>query len=637
MAKRKKAALRPGAQRRAVYNEGLCVYVHDEGHDAALRAMMASPDFGEQAPEATFYERLDLPDFGSATARAGLAFAFELQQDDEIDVEVMVGLPLELAQLADALWLAPQTTWLRLPTGRLRIDTPNTMPLDPEPGHDPGGIVQVPPGDYEVRLYRVDWDAMHREEREDGYKGPGHLLVLTPLAGSAPPGLAVLPFPVAPDAPLEESACRVDGARLETRVTSDYWWEPFHLEVDRAAAAALGLTPGSLFELTWDKPKFALTVAFLDRRCDKEMAVLLGDRAPSKDLATKLDQLAAAHPDVAVALWTTDPESQREHLLLVRWKGKKKYPAKLHGVWAPCTGRRLDEPSSLADLLARSESPAARAVDPARLQDARREAETALRDFIQNVEQGIEDARARPKGLSRSDLYEIRVDQVSVGHANALEAWEELADLDASGADWLAQNQLGEAARAAKALAAAVKEHWSTPDKQPPKIIQAARDQAQALRARADELRAERARSKPPPDSDALEAARAKVEGALRELVQHLARLIQDAGARPAGVAAADWLAATRSAVNATAMRVLTARKKLADLDASRAELLEDLPVPEAANAVSELAGLVRKHWAKPAKQPAHATDAVRAFALTFHARADDLRGERTAPPPELQ
>ena len=83
-------------------------------------------------------------------------------------------------------------------------------------------------------------------------------------------------------------------------------------------------------------------------------------------------------------------------------------------------------------------------------------------------------------------------------------------------------------------------------------------------------------------------------------------------------------------------MRVLKARRKLADLGTKWEKMLDDWPIPEAAAAAAELASLVRKHWAKPARQPANADEAVRNHARAFHAKADELRGERTKPPPEL-
>ena len=38
-----KAPVRPGSQRLHVYNEGLCVYVHDEAHGDEIRALLGPP------------------------------------------------------------------------------------------------------------------------------------------------------------------------------------------------------------------------------------------------------------------------------------------------------------------------------------------------------------------------------------------------------------------------------------------------------------------------------------------------------------------------------------------------------------------------------------------------------------------
>jgi hypothetical protein len=181
-----------------------------------------------------------------------------------------------------------------------------------------------------------------------------------------------------------------------------------------------------------------------------------------------------------------------------------------------------------------------------------------------------------------------------------------------------------------------VKEHWSTPAKQPAKAVEASREYARALTVKADELRDERARAEPPADAAAEHGPRADAESALREFVQHLATLVRDARERPAGAAPADWQAACYRNVNGTAMRALKARRKLADLGTRWEKMLDNLPIPEAAVAAAELAGLVRKHWAKPAKQPPNADKVVCIHARALHAKADELRGERTAPPPEL-
>jgi hypothetical protein len=120
--------IRPDAQRVWVYNEGLCVYLHDAGHTGRLRGMLAGGRYGAANPDQDFFSNLSEPTFGAAVAADGLAAAYELLQDDEVVTEVAVGPPLTDAELAVARWWPPQRALLDLPTGRLRVDTPNTMP-----------------------------------------------------------------------------------------------------------------------------------------------------------------------------------------------------------------------------------------------------------------------------------------------------------------------------------------------------------------------------------------------------------------------------------------------------------------------------------------------------------------------------
>jgi hypothetical protein len=337
--KKRKAQARPGAERLHVYNEGLCVYVHDGAHDDEIRALLASGEYGEVSNN-TFYDKLNMAPFGAVVSQRGLAFAFELEQDDEIEIEVVVGPPLTSKQLADAHWMQPQLTWLRLPSGRLRVDTPNTMPLDPDPGDDPGGVATVPPGDYEVRLYRIDWPAMHRAEVEETYGGPGHILLLTPLdAPPSPlPASAILPFP---DEDIEgPTACTINGTEFRAQVFSDFWWEPLFLNLDRAVVKQLGFVPGQLFEVYWEKPKLRITAAYAP---EADLSGLTIDKTLTGTYGKKLlDEFAGQYPEVAVAHWRKFPGKSEEMLTLLRWEGKKPYPAKWHDIWCECRGRRLE-------------------------------------------------------------------------------------------------------------------------------------------------------------------------------------------------------------------------------------------------------------------------------------------------------
>src|SRR5262245_11626640 len=115
--KPKPGVIRAAARRVEVYNEGLCVYLHDEGHQPRLREMIASGKYGQAGAGNTFYDNLSEPEFGMAVAKKRLALAYELQQDDEVAVEVAVGPPLTTKELAVARWLPPQRAKLDLPTG----------------------------------------------------------------------------------------------------------------------------------------------------------------------------------------------------------------------------------------------------------------------------------------------------------------------------------------------------------------------------------------------------------------------------------------------------------------------------------------------------------------------------------------
>lgn len=337
--RKRKTETRPGATRLSVYNEGLCVYVHDDGHDKEIRAMLGSGKYGELSNN-TFYDSLSIPAFGAVVAKRGLAFSFELDQDDEIEIEVVVGPPLTSERLADAHWMEPQLTWLHLPSGRLRVDTPNTMPLDPDPGEDPGGVAAVPPGNYEARLYRVDWPAMHRAGAVEAYRGPGHILLLTLLdqQPATPPTSAILPFPVAKVE--EPSGCTINGNEFNAKVYSDFWWEPLYLSLDRAAVKQLSFVPGQLFEVTWEKPKLVITAAYAP---NADLSGLTLAQTLTGNFGKELlDAFAGQFSEVAVAYWQKFPRTSQETLTLIRWEGKKPYPAKWHDIWCECRGKRLD-------------------------------------------------------------------------------------------------------------------------------------------------------------------------------------------------------------------------------------------------------------------------------------------------------
>ncbi len=199
---------RPDSQRVEVYNEGLCVYLHDPANAAAI--LKANP------PSLLSYSDLE-PNKDKALKKlveAGLIVTYTLRQDDSIRVDVNVGPPLEKTEIKKigVPLMKPAQTIISLPSGVLRIDTPNSFRLGPDAqayaeeyekkhGRPPkdgdlkafgleeaSGDVRVPPGDYVLTLYRVDFEKMSDredesvdgEEGESEYDGPGEFIVLTP-------------------------------------------------------------------------------------------------------------------------------------------------------------------------------------------------------------------------------------------------------------------------------------------------------------------------------------------------------------------------------------------------------------------------------------------------------------------------
>jgi hypothetical protein len=324
--------IRPDAQRVEVYNEGLCVYLHDAGNTDRLRGMLASGRYGAANPDEDFYSNLSEPAFGAAVAADGLAAAYELCQDDPVATEVAVGGPLTDAELAVARWWPPQRALLDLPTGQLRIDTPNTMPLDPDEPGDPGAVVTVPPGRYVLMLYRIDEDAMRREEVKK-YKGPEEFLLLVP-AGQADPiegASPILPYPEAPEDLSWVGAYAIDGKAFTCQVNFWDYWEWVRVNLDVAAAQQLGLHCGSVLRLR-------ATRMTID-------AIFLGDWERPEYLLRygqdRLDRQLAGRREVAMGGWQAFGDNTV--LSFFRFRAARAVPEKYHETWIPATGEVLAE------------------------------------------------------------------------------------------------------------------------------------------------------------------------------------------------------------------------------------------------------------------------------------------------------
>jgi hypothetical protein len=172
--------IREGAQRADVYHSGLLVFVYDEFHRAAINEAAPSVLDGFNRDEVLNDQALQ------KLARDGTLVVYELQQDDELDMEVVVGAALTEEELSIGLWEPVQYARFNLPSGRLCIESYDSLQLGDEEPTDEGAVLDVPPGDYVMTLHRIDWGALDDAEIED-YEGTSEVFVLSPMGQNAPP------------------------------------------------------------------------------------------------------------------------------------------------------------------------------------------------------------------------------------------------------------------------------------------------------------------------------------------------------------------------------------------------------------------------------------------------------------------
>jgi len=189
-------ATRKGSRRVTVYNEGLLVFLYDEASVGSLRAAAeALHDFR------SLYEWKREPRL-RRLADENRVVVYELDQDSGLDIEVLVGPPVQKRELADARWHPPQATRLSLPSGTLFIDSVNSFrPGVPwiEPGSDPapepGATIAVPPGEYVLTVHRLFTEQM-RMEGIATKSHPSQVVVLSPSGKARPAAPAPLFLPV---------------------------------------------------------------------------------------------------------------------------------------------------------------------------------------------------------------------------------------------------------------------------------------------------------------------------------------------------------------------------------------------------------------------------------------------------------
>jgi hypothetical protein len=241
-------SIRVGESRHRISNSGLEVWLYDDSQRDAIRRTGAM-DFTNAGAD---------PNFDELT-QDGQIIGYSLCTDDELDVSVIVGKPLTGEELAQGRWLEPQQAWLRLPSGVLRIDSNDSCPLLSDDPLEQGASVIVQPGTYTVTLYRVDDEALGREQMS--WDGPQEVIVLTRGGSSAQAATTLLPFEPRRDLSWV-GQFTITGSHANCLVWFYDAWDSFFVNLDAKAVASLGITPGTYVRVTAPDAGVELTSVF---------------------------------------------------------------------------------------------------------------------------------------------------------------------------------------------------------------------------------------------------------------------------------------------------------------------------------------------------------------------------------------
>jgi hypothetical protein len=230
-------SVRKGGTRVDVENSGLEVWLYDEANLAAIRDSKSKDKGAGGMP----------PNFVAQTKK-GLVVGYSMEGDGAVDPAIYVGKPFSDEELSAARWLEPQTAFLQLPSGTLRVESNDVSRIGPEVYSKKGGArVEVPKGDYKLTLYRIDMEAMDRESIK--WKDPYEVIVLTPGGTKKDAASDLLSFEPRRDLTWV-GKYSIDGRRAEALVWFDDSWDTYTLNLDAAALKKLGLKIGGYFRTT---------------------------------------------------------------------------------------------------------------------------------------------------------------------------------------------------------------------------------------------------------------------------------------------------------------------------------------------------------------------------------------------------
>ena len=316
---RKKGVL-DGAQRVEIFNSGMEVWLYDKSYRDELKASGA---FEEDADETLFEKAMQ------AFVRGGRLMAYQLMQDDSLNIAVAIRAPFAGKELAGGRWLAPQQAFLRLPSGRLVVESNDSLTIRKSQPTDPGAELEVPPGNYLATLYRIDSDALEADEID--WEGPSEIITLTPGAKAKPvrgqPGL----LPWEPSTSGNAAWKVMDGA-YEGAVLFHDDEMAMSIALDAAGVAQLGLK---------DKSVALLSVPALAFEC--VLVWVAGD----KSQMAYYNRLEKLKPPAAQAgkQWghcPLDLEPGAQSVVCLRRNSKTRVSKKQQNTWHPASMHALE-------------------------------------------------------------------------------------------------------------------------------------------------------------------------------------------------------------------------------------------------------------------------------------------------------
>lgn len=233
---RSASSIRDGGTRVSVQNSGLEVWLYD---DANIETILATntPDLYFGGMPAGFED----------LTRDGFVVGYSLCQDDELNVAVYVGEPFTDDELEVARWLEPQHAYLRLPSGRLCIESNDASRIGSEEPAEKGAVVDVPAGDYLLTLYRIDHEALDRERRT--WEGPQEIIVLTPGGNPEQAAGDLLPFEPRRDTKWV-GQYSIQGRSASALAWFGDYWDTCIVNLDSSALSELGIEPGAYLRIT---------------------------------------------------------------------------------------------------------------------------------------------------------------------------------------------------------------------------------------------------------------------------------------------------------------------------------------------------------------------------------------------------